>query len=209
MLAHPPASIGIGHAGCQRSIQCICLLLHMEGPKTSHEGTWALSTWSVCLPYHSTVVAFSGTAHLLTCLMPVEGGCDSSPSANVGPFCALGLPSALFSPEGILRLEGAICFFIRSCLPIRSCPVRVILIHITCASPEPLQVSSLLPTAAVMHLPSTGNTKNDQDCHSSAKCHQIWSTRTFALRADDYICYSATSTLVRSGSATWHYAHIL
>ncbi|KAA6425002.1 MAG: hypothetical protein FRX49_05176 [Trebouxia sp. A1-2] len=67
--------------------------------------------------------------------------CDSSPFALGWPF------GALFSPKGILRLEGAICLFIRSCLSIRSCPVRVILIHITCAPPEPLQMKASSPVA--------------------------------------------------------------
>ncbi len=138
-----------------QSIQLIGLLLrHGRTQSFTCGGLGDVDMVSV----HSTVVAFSGIAHLLTRLVPVEGRCDSSPSAP-GPFGALGLPSALLSPEGILRLEGAICLFIRSCLPIRSCPVRVILIHITCASPEPLQVSSLLPIAAAVHLPSPGDTK--------------------------------------------------
>lgn len=56
-------------------------------------------------------------SHLLVSFMPVEGGGGSCSSAP-GHFGVLGLPSALLSPEGILRLEGAVCFFIGCALPI-------------------------------------------------------------------------------------------
>ena len=161
----------------------------MTGPKASHVGVWALPPLSLCLPQHSTIVAFSGIAHLVTRLMPVEGRCDSSPSAPGGPFGALGLPSAFLRPEGILRLVGAICLFIRSCLPIRTCPVRVILIHITCASPEPLQVSLLLPTAALCICPQQGIPKTTKTVTAHLHVSRHGQQGCLPLQAGDCMCY--------------------
>ncbi len=191
LLAHPPFTTGAGHAEC---LQC-CFTKHSAHlSTTAHGRTQSFTCGGLgsvnIVSVHSTVVAFrSGIGHLLTRPMPVKGRCDSSPSAPGGPFGALGLPSALLSPEGMLRLVGAICLFIRSCLPIRTCPVRVILIHIACASPEPLQVSLLLPTAALCICPQQGIPKTTKTVTAHLHVSRHGQQGCLPLQAGDCMCY--------------------